>query len=201
MGFSIKNLGLGVIGLFSPRKDETPAEKEKRLVTETFDMMIKKLKFIQTDLEGTFSEQKDKIREIEKPMLAIREALGQTKEQYDAGNIELNTLKTDWKNIIEHETQGLIAIEVHLKTSSMVYHHAHKLIQSFLHWAQGALEYLGVLSPTAEGVPPKKPWIKERENSAMNAEDVRHFEDNLPANKKEGPDEAEDPSNGPENRI
>ncbi|MDF1677886.1 MAG: hypothetical protein P1U32_04250 [Legionellaceae bacterium] len=194
------DLGLPSIkGFFSKKtpKNETPAEKEKRLVGETFDMMIQKLKFIQSDLESTFPVQKDAIREIEKPMLAIREALETAKDQYDKEELDLNSLKAAWKDIIEDEETGLIAIEVHLKTSSMVYHHAHKLIQAFLQWSQSALEYLGVLSPTEEGAPPKKPWIKERENSAMDAEDVRHFEKGLPTDEKKGPEETEDPGQKP----
>ncbi|MDF1645750.1 MAG: hypothetical protein P1U61_02050 [Legionellaceae bacterium] len=164
---------------------ETPAQKELRLVIEAYDQMINKLEFIKRDLEPTFKDRGEQAKYISGPIARLETQLLDAKIAYES-NSDLEQLKKSWHKTLYDEESGLLAIAVHLKTSSMVYNQVHESIQDFFKWFQSTLQTLGILSDpkagytdTTENRPKRKPWIQEQENSAKNIKDLWHFEEGL----------------------
>ncbi|MCH9757009.1 MAG: hypothetical protein K0U37_07460 [Gammaproteobacteria bacterium] len=173
-------------------KNETPEQKEQRLVEEVCSQMLKKLDFIKTDLQTTFPEKTDGIEKISQPIDQLKLKLLAAKADYEnkENPISLEDLKKKWAGIIDDEETGLKTVENYLKTSSRVYHHVHEAIQSFFKWFQSTMQKLGVLSEPSEESQNKKPWIQEQENSPKNIKDIRGFEEGLdmsePPKKEDG---------------
>ncbi len=168
-------------GFFSSPKEEAPKSKEeteRTLVINTFRQIRDKLIFIQKDFESFIQEPElsGALKSIENLIGALQKTRDAYTSDDDAEKIDIIELKKQWGNAIN---QHMEAIEKNIDTTDVIYHRVHQAIQAFLKWAQNALYQLGVLSQPYKKDPNRKPWIKEKENTAGNRDDIIGFEDDL----------------------
>ncbi len=153
-------------------------ETERDQVIKTFMDMRDKLLFIEKDFKS-FLEEPEKTS-ITQKIEALIENLQATKNAYISEapeqKINLDELKQRWGKAIEsHMTD----IEKNIDITDVIYHRIHQAIQVFLKWSEKMLHQLGVFSEPPSKTPKKNPWIKEGQNTAKNAEEIRGFEKDL----------------------